>query len=41
MGFKEANLFLGIFNLLPFFSLDGGNIMKNLKVIKTQEDYLI
>lgn len=28
MGFREANLFLGIFNLLPFFSLDGGNIMK-------------
>lgn len=27
-GFREANLFLGIFNLLPFFSLDGGNIMK-------------
>lgn len=26
--FREANLFLGIFNLLPFFSLDGGNIMK-------------
>lgn len=27
-GFREANLFLGFFNLLPFFSLDGGNIMK-------------
>ena len=26
--FIKANLFLGIFNLLPFFSLDGGNIMK-------------
>ena len=28
VSFREANLFLGIFNLLPFFSLDGGNIMK-------------
>ena len=27
-GFREANLFIGIFNLLPFFSLDGGNMMK-------------
>jgi len=27
-AFREANLFIGIFNLLPFFSLDGGNIMK-------------
>ena len=28
VSFREANIFIGIFNLLPFFSLDGGNIMK-------------
>lgn len=27
-SFREANFLIGILNLLPFFELDGGNIMK-------------
>lgn len=36
--FSQMNFVLGIFNLLPFYNLDGGNALKNILLMKIGED---